>query len=76
MAVVKENIITIRPTRAGFMKLQPIPPNSCFARMMAAMSPTSSIHTGIETGTLNATSMPVTTADRSETVTGRFISFS
>ena len=44
--------------------------------MIAARSPTSSIQMGMLTGTLNATSMPVTTADRSETVMGRFISFS
>ncbi len=76
MAVVKENIITIRPTSAGFMKLQPMPPNSCLAKTMAARSPTSSIQMGMLTGTLKATNMPVTTADRSETVTGRFIIFS
>ena len=52
ICVVEENIMNALPTRAGFMKLHPSPPNSIFATMIAARSPMISSQIGIPTGTL------------------------
>gem|GEM_PF-5620687 len=76
MLPVKENIIRILPPRAGFMKLQPMPPKSILTTRMAKMSPTISCQMGIPEGTLKAISMPVTTAEPSRMVISHFRAFS
>ena len=64
---------TMRPNRAGFAKLKPRPPNSCFATTMATKAPMMAIHSGMVAGRLKARIMPVTTAEKSPTGTGFFI---
>ena len=63
---------TMRPNRAGFAKLKPRPPNSCFATTMATKAPMMAIHSGMVAGRLKARIMPVTTAEKSPTGTGFF----
>lgn len=63
-----------RPTSAGFAKLVPMPPNSCFATTMAAKQPTTAVHSGILAGRLHASITPVTSAEQSFTADGRFAS--
>ena len=61
---------------AGFAKFIPIPPKSCLTTIMATTEPKAACQSGMETGRLNARSMPVTTAERSPTVTGFLHNFS
>ena len=56
------------------MKFLPMPPKSCLTTTMAKKSPTRMVQWGSVTGHTNASSMPVTTADRSPTDWGFFIS--
>ena len=44
--------ITARPTRAGFMKLQPMPPKNCFTTIIAKTHPTAAIQKGMVGGRL------------------------
>ena len=74
MRVAKPMNRAIRPTRAGLAKLKPMPPNSCLMTTMAMKAPTTQIHSGMFTGRFMARMMPVTTADRSPTGLGFFIS--
>ena len=76
MAAAKEISRKQRAASAGFIMLCPSPPNSCLTTRMANTPPSAGIHSGIPTGILTARITPVTTADRSPTVTGSFISFS
>ena len=50
-----------------------MPPKNCFAITIAKKSPIITIHIGIDAGTLNAKSIPVTIAERSPIVLWRFI---
>ena len=63
----------MRPTSAGLAKFMPMPPNNCLTSTMATNAPTTAVHKGIVGGRLNARMMPVTTAEQSDTVCGRFI---
>ena len=63
----------IRAASAGFTKFWPIPPNICFTTTIAIMLPSAAIHSGIDTGRLNASKRPVTTALKSLIVWWRFI---
>ena len=69
-------IIIILAVIAGLAKFCPIPPNSCFTTTMATTLPNAACQSGIVTGRLNASKSPVTTAERSDTVTSRLQSFS
>src|SRR6056297_1236933 len=62
-------------TPAGFIKLFPIPPNTCFTTAIANIEPINGIHQGAEGGRLNANNIPVTTALRSLIVTSFFSNF-
>ena len=73
MRPAKLTASTMRPTMAGFAKLWPRPPNICFAMTTATKLPRMAIHRGIVEGRLNASRMPVTTADRSLMVIGFFM---
>ena len=66
-------MMTMRPMRAGLTKLWPSPPNICLATTMAATPPRAACHKGMVAGRLKASSSPVTTADKSPTVWGRFM---
>jgi hypothetical protein len=59
---------TARPTSAGLNRLNPSPPKSILASPMATMPPARQIHHGVSGGTDIASSMPVTTAERSPMV--------
>ena len=45
---------TARAVSAGFMKLEPMPPNSSFTMMMAKAEPTMAIHQGADGGQVQA----------------------
>ena len=60
---------TARAASAGLRKLWPRPPKSCLTMMMANALPTAGSHSGAEEGRFRPSSRPVTTADRSFTVT-------
>ena len=75
IAVGKETISMILPAMAGLTKFCPIPPKNCFATTIAITEPIAAIQSGIETGRLNASISPVTTALRSPIVLWRFITF-
>ena len=66
----------MRAVMAGFAKFFPMPPKSIFTATIAVRQPNAACHSGMETGRLYASSTPVTTADRSPTVTGIWQSFS
>ena len=53
-----------------------MPPKSCLTTMMATAAPTMHCQMGILTGRFRARIRPVTAADRSITVLGRFMPFS
>ena len=55
-----------RPHSAGFMKLEPRPPKSCFAITIAKKSATITIQYGMCAGTQSTIRIPVTTAEKSE----------
>ena len=69
----KETSSTMRAVMAGFAKFCPTPPKNCFTTTIATKAPITQIHSGVFTGRLNASSMPVITAVRSPTVLGRRI---
>ena len=52
-----------------------MPPNSCFTTIIAKALPIIAIHHGAVGGRLSANISPVTAADKSFTLTGRFASF-
>ncbi len=68
MAVGKEISRKHLAASAGFMKFCPRPPKSIFTTRMAKTPPSAAIHRGMVTGRFRANSSPVTTADRSVTV--------
>ena len=57
-----------RPTRAGLKGLRPRPPKVILATPIATSDPITTIHHGIDDGRLNASSRPVTAAERFDTV--------
>ena len=63
-----------RAASAGFIKFCPMPPKSCLTTMIAKKSPMMSVQYGMVTGHTNASSNPVTTADRSPAVQSFFMS--
>jgi hypothetical protein len=74
ISAVKDNIRTILAVMAGLAKFCPIPPNSCLTTATATIHPITASHIGIVTGKFNASSIPVTQADKSPIVCSRFIS--
>ncbi|MPM70384.1 hypothetical protein SDC9_117339 [bioreactor metagenome] len=73
IACGKEANNTILPIRAGLTKFCPMPPKNCLTTTMATTPPKATIHSGMVTGTLNASRIPVTTALKSPMVFVRFI---
>ena len=67
----KETSRKTRPTRAGLKIFCPRPPKVILATPMATTEPMTMSHHGEFGGRLSASRQPVTTADRSLTVTGR-----
>ena len=65
MNVGQEASSTARAASAGFIKLQPRPPNICLTSRMATALPTRIIHQGAVEGRFSARITPVTAADRS-----------
>ena len=57
---------------AGLKTFWPMPPKGSLATQIQTTAPMNTIHRGIEDGRFIASSRPVTTADRSPTVEGRF----
>ena len=55
--------------RAGFIKFCPSPPKSIFTTKMAKTPPITPIHQGAVEGRFKAKRSPVTTAEKSPTVT-------
>ncbi|KAF5041798.1 hypothetical protein DSECCO2_519220 [anaerobic digester metagenome] len=56
------------PANAGFKKLKPSPPKTCFTTAIANAAPTTATHHGADAGKLKANNIPVTTALKSVTV--------
>ena len=54
------------------MKFLPRPPKSCLTMMIAKNDPTTGIHRGVDAGRFIASSIPVTTADKSPMVADFF----
>ena len=69
----KDTSRNTRPVMAGLNTFWPMPPKGSLATQMATNAPTNTIHGEIADGRFMARSRPVTTADRSPTVEGRFI---
>ena len=69
----KDTNSTILPISAGLTKFWPMPPKNCLTTMMATTEPMAAIHSGMDTGRLNARIRPVTTALKSPRVPGLFI---
>jgi hypothetical protein len=67
--------ITILAVAAGFAKFLPRPPKSIFTSIIATKLPNTACQTGIPTGKLNASSIPVMQADKSLIVFRFFNSF-
>ena len=65
----KDSSRNTRPVMAGFAKLQPRPPNSCFTTATAKTQPMAASHRGRVTGRFSASSTPVSIALPSVTVT-------
>ena len=65
--------MTMRPAMAGLAKFLPMPPNRHFTITMAKKEPMTACHRGMVTGRFMARSMPVITAERSETVFSFFM---
>ena len=70
----KDTSRNTRPVMAGLKTFWPMPPKGSLATQMATTAPMNTIQRGIADGRFSASSRPVTTADRSPTVEGRFIS--
>ena len=62
-----------RAARAGLTMFRPMPPKSCLTKTMAKKSAIRIVQNGKVTGQTKAISIPVTTADQSETVLSFFI---
>ena len=73
IAVGNETMSMILPVIAGLTKFCPIPPKSCFTTTIATTEPIAACHSGMDTGRLNASRSPVTTALRSPRVLLRFM---
>ena len=68
----KDTSRNTRPVMAGLKTFWPMPPKGSLATQIQTTAPMNTIHRGIEDGRFIASSRPVTTADRSPTVEGRF----
>ena len=75
IAVGKETMRMILAVIAGLTKFWPSPPNICLTTTIATILPIAAIHKGRVDGRLSASIRPVTTAERSPSVPGRFMAF-